>query len=135
MDVPFLDTNILLRHLAGDHPQLSPKATALLGRVERGDLTVRISDLVIFETVFSLQRAYRVPREQIVAALAPVIELPGILLPGKRQYQRVFELYTTTPLGFADCFHVVLMQRLGITDVLSFDTDFDRVPGILRKES
>ena len=31
-DLPFLDTNILLRHVVQDHPDFSPKATALLRR-------------------------------------------------------------------------------------------------------
>jgi predicted nucleic acid-binding protein len=30
MALPFLDTNILLRHLSQDHPDHSPRATALL---------------------------------------------------------------------------------------------------------
>jgi uncharacterized protein len=135
MATPFLDTNILLRHLRQDDPILSPKATAILERIEQGELSARTSDIVIFETVFSLQRSYRVPREEIAAALLPIIELPGIILPGKRQFRRVFDLYLTQSLGFADCYHVVLMQRSKLTEVLSFDTDFDKIPGIRRRES
>jgi predicted nucleic-acid-binding protein len=39
MALPFLDTNILLRHLREDDP-VSPKATSILSRVEQGDLQV-----------------------------------------------------------------------------------------------
>ena len=133
--MPFLDTNILLRHLRQDDPVLSPKATLILERIERGELSARTSDIVIFETVFSLQRSYKVPRDEIVAALLPILELPGILLPGKRQYRKVFDLYLTLGLGFADCYHAVFMQRAGITEILSFDTDFDKVPDVHRSES
>lgn len=48
---------------------------------------------------------------------------------------QIFALYLASPLGFADCYHVMLMHRLGITEVLSFDTDFDRIPGLRRRES
>jgi len=135
MALPFLDTNILLRHLRQDHPVLSPKATAILARIEAGELRVRTSDTVLFETVFALQRSYREPRARIAAALLPLLDLPGIVLPGKRRYRQVFALYCSSPLGFADCSHVVLMQRLGINEIFSFDTDFDRVPGLRRRES
>lgn len=130
----FLDTNVLLRHLRQDVPDLSRKATALIRRIETGDLLVRTSDTVIFETVFSLQRSYRESREQIAAALLPIINLPGVVLPGKRHYHAVFALYTSRSLGFADCYHVVLMRRLKLTEILSFDSDFDGVPGITRRE-
>ena len=135
MTLPFLDTNVFLRHLREDHPVFSPKATAIFERIERGELKVRTSDTVVFETVFTLQRAYNQPRDRIADALLPLIELPGIILPGKRLYRGAFALYRSATLGFADCYHVALMQRLGITEVRSFDTDFDRVPGINRRES
>ncbi|MBI4496522.1 MAG: PIN domain-containing protein [Chloroflexi bacterium] len=135
MALPFLDTNILLRHLRQDHPLLSPQATAILARIEQGELQVRTSDIVIFETVYTLQRSYQQPRDRIAEALLPLIDLPGIVLPGKRHYRKVFALYRASALGFADCYHVVLMQRLGITEVLGFDTDFDRIPGLQRRES
>ena len=132
MATPFLDTNIFLRHLCQDEPVLSPRATAILERIEQGVLEVRTSDIVIFETVFTLQRSYQQPRDRIATALLPLIELPGIVLPGKRAYRRVFELYTGGGLGFADCYHVVLMERLGIREVISFDADFDGIAGIQR---
>lgn len=135
MSLQFLDTNVFLRHLRQDDPVLSPKATAIFSRVEQGEFRVRTSDTVIFETVFTLQRSYKQPRDRIAEALLPLIEMPGIFLPGKRIFIKAFALYRTGPLGFADCYHVALMQRLGITEIFSFDTDFDHVPGIVRKET
>ena len=136
MTLPFLDTNIFLRHLREDHPTLSAKARAIFERIEGGELKVRTSDTVIFETVFTLQRSYNQPRDRIADALVPLIELPGIILPGKRLYRRAFALYRSSGLiGFADCYHIALMERLRITEILSFDTDFDRIAGIKRREA
>lgn len=135
MALPFLDTNLLLRHLRQDHPLFSPKASAIIQRIESGELVVRTADTVVFETVFSLQRGYKEPRERIAAGVLPLIELPGIVLPGKQLYRRVFALYVSRPLGFADCYHVALMERFRLTDILSFDTDSDGLPGITRRES
>lgn len=134
MPPSFLDTNILLRHLLQDNVSFSPKATAIIGRVEQGELTVHTTDTVVFEAVFTLQRMYRQPRERIAATLLPILDLPGIVLPGKRDYREVFGLYCSTSVGFADCYHAVRMRRLGITEVFSFDRDFDRLPGLRRRE-
>jgi predicted nucleic acid-binding protein len=84
--------------------------------------------------VFSLQRGYKLARADIARAVLPIIDLPGVILPSKRHYHRVFQLYCTRPLGFADCYHVVLMRRLRLKDVFSFDTDFDKISGITRHE-
>lgn len=132
--VPFLDTNIFLRHLRQDHPDHSPRATAYLARIEQGELRVRTADTVIFETVYTLQSLYHQPKAAIRDALLPLIELPGIELPGKRHSRRVFNLYVDRNLSFADAYHAILMERLKLHEVVSFDRDFDRVPGIRRME-
>jgi uncharacterized protein len=134
MATPFIDTNLFLRHLRQDHPEHSPRSTAYFAKIERGELQVRTTDLVIFEAVFTLQRTYKQPKAAIRDALLPLIELRGIILPGKRQYRRVFDYYVRLNISFADAFHAVMMSQLKITNVISFDSDFDRLPGITRSE-
>ena len=85
--LPFLDTNVILRHLLQDDPQQSPRSTAYLRRIESGDVQVRTADTVVFETVFTLQRQYKVPRLEVRDAVLPLLELPGIVLPGKRRFR------------------------------------------------
>ena len=36
--LPFLNTNLLLRHFTQDSPDLSPRASALMRRIEAGEL-------------------------------------------------------------------------------------------------
>jgi len=134
MAAPFLDTNILLRHLLQDDPDQSPRATAYLRRIEQGEVQVCISDIVVFETVFTLQRQYRRAKAEIAQHLLPLLELPGILLPGKRRFRRVFNLYVSLNLPFADAYHAALMEQLKLSEIATFDTDFDRVPGVHRIE-
>lgn len=134
MATPFLDTNILLRQLRQDHATFSPRATAYLARIEQGEIQVRTSDLVVLEVVFTLQRTYKLPKAAIRDAFLPLLELPGIILPEKHRYRRVFELYVEMNISFADAFHAVLMRQLKITEIVSFDAEFDRIPGITRRE-
>jgi predicted nucleic acid-binding protein len=123
---PFLDTN--------DHPDHSPRASAYLDRVERGELRVRTADTVVFETVHILERIMRQPKAKIRDQLIALLDLTGVVLPGKRRLRRAFTLYVDLNLPFADAYHAALAAGLGLTEVVSFDHDFDRVPGLRRVE-
>ncbi len=132
--LPFLDTNVFLRHLRADHPEHSPRATAYLERIERKELKVRTADTVIFEAVFTLERTYRQSKAAIRDALLPLIELPGIMLPRKRRLRTAFTFYVDLNISFADAYHAALMQEQRLTEVVTFDRHFDRIPGITRVE-
>src|SRR5919199_2489754 len=105
MSPRFLDTNVLLRYLTRDDEEKAQRALALLTRVERGEEKLVTSAMVIFETVFTLQHTYKVPRERIRASMGDIIAFPGLSLPAKRLYLRALELYATTRLSFADAYN------------------------------
>jgi len=130
----FLDTNILLRHLLQDIPHQSPRATALIARIETGEVRVRLTETVVFEAVFSLQRTYKRTPQAIREALLPILELPGVSLPRKARFRRAFALYVAEHLPFADAYHAACMSDLGLREIYSFDEDFDRIAGITRIE-
>lgn len=134
MALPFLDTNVLLRHLLQDVPDQSSRCTAYLQRIERGEIQVRTADTVIVETVFTLQRSYKILKADIAAALVPLINLPGIVLPNKRRFRTAFDLYLILNLPFADAYHAAVMRSLKLTEIVTFDQEFNRVPGISRQE-
>jgi predicted nucleic acid-binding protein len=134
MEEQFLDTNILLRHLLQDVPDQSARATELIRRIEAGEVRVHISDIVVFEVVFTLTRSYRQPKAAVRDAVLALLDLSGIVLPGKRRFHRVFDLFVGLNISFADAYHVVIMEQQKLTEVISFDRDFDRVAGIARVE-
>jgi predicted nucleic acid-binding protein len=104
-------------------------------RIRAGQLAVRTTATVVFETVFTLQSFYRVPRSVIRQSLGPLLALPGVRLRGKRRLRRAFDLYVSMRrLSFADCYHVAYMESQGLTELVSFDRGFDRIPTITRKE-
>jgi predicted nucleic acid-binding protein len=134
MSEPFLDTNIFLRHLLGDDPAQSPRATAYFQAIDQGLSRARISDIVIFEVVFTLERGYRRSKTEIQSAVLPLLDLPGIVLPGKRKFREVFRLYVEKNISFADAYHAVMMRKLELSEIVSFDRDFDRVSSVKRIE-
>jgi len=136
MTMQFLDSNILLRHLTKDDPQRGRACFAVIQALEQGTLSVWTSDLVIAEVVFVLsnKKTYNLSRERIRDLLLPLIGLPGLKLPHKRLYRRIFELYATLPVDYVDAYHVALMEQRGSTEVLSYDPHFDQVEGVKRRE-
>jgi predicted nucleic acid-binding protein len=130
----FLDTNVLLRYLTRDDEDKARLALALLTRVERGEEKVVTSPLVIFETVFTLQKRYGFPKEQIRDAVSDLLSLRGLELPNKSLYARALELFATENIPFTDAHTAAYMQSHGLTEIYSWDTDFDHIPGIQRVE-
>lgn len=106
----------------------------LLTRVERGEEKVITSSLVIFETVFTLQKFYKVPRASIKELILPFITLKGLQLPSKHIYHRAFDLYVTKNISFADAYNAAYMLAKEVPHVYSWDTDFDKIEGIIRQE-
>lgn len=130
-----LGTNVLLRHLPRDHLDHSARATALIVAIERGERAVRLTDTVLFEAIYTLEKFYGAPRLTIRDALSPILDLPGIVLPGKRVYASVFTLWLREPaLSFADCYQLCLARQLGLPAIISFDRKLNRLPDVARIE-
>ncbi len=137
MDLPFVDTNIIIRYLTQDDPDQSARAKQVLDQVAAGTLLVTTSETIIGELVLVLSspRLYDLPRDEIRYHLTAILSMRGLRVPHKRMYLRALELYATTPrLDFADALSIAHMERSKLTTILSFDTDFDGIPGITRRE-
>lgn len=130
----FVDTNILLRYLTRDDEHKAQRALNLLIKVEQGEEKVATSSLVIFETIFTLQNSYKVSRQQIRELILPIIALRGLHLPGKNTYYQAFDFYITKNISFADAYNAAYMLSEGISNIYSWDKDFDRIEGVMRLE-
>ncbi len=130
----FLDTNIFLRYLTRDNEQKARLALALLARVERGEEKAATSPMVILETVFTLQKRYQVPRERIRDSLGDIISMRGLELPNKRLYEHALDLYASKNISFADAFNAAYMRSQAVSEIYSWDTDFDQFENLVRLE-
>ena len=123
----FLDTNVLLRYLTRDDEEKAQ-------RVERGDEAVVTSPMVVFETIFTLQRYYRLPKERIRERVGDLLSLRSLHVPDKQVCQRALDLYVRHNVSFADAYNAASMHQRQMTEIYSWDTDFDKLPGITRVE-
>ena len=128
----FLDTNILLRYFTRSDPDKAAAARALLERVERRQEKVITSALVVFETVFTLERTYKVSKAQVRDMVGDILALPGVQLAGKRLCLQALELHANHNVSYADAYTAAYMASLQLSEIYSYDTDFDRLPGLSR---
>lgn len=131
----FIDANVFVRYLTGDDPLKAKQCLTLFQRVKRNEVTIITSEAVIAEVVYVLSsKIYRLPRNDIVARLRPLLTLPSLKLPYRSVFLRSLELYTHHAVDFEDCLTAAHMERQKITDIYSYDKDFDAITGIKRLE-
>lgn len=126
----FVDTNVLVRHLTGDPPDMAARATAYLARATEFLLT----DLVAAETVYVLESFYEAPRQQIATALRSLLSMRSVVTVDPALLLRAIEIYETDRIDFAEAYLVACAESTGIGRVVSFDRSIDRVGTVERIE-
>ncbi len=126
----FVDTNILVRHLTGDPPDLAARATAYL----RSEDELLLTDLVTAETVYVLDSFYGAPRHQVAEAVRSLVAFDPIVCVDPGLLLRAAEVYETDRIDFADAYLVACAESTGVGRIASFDRSLDRVASIERIE-
>ena len=103
-----IDTNIALRFLLNDVPSQSNKAKQVLSNPP-----IYLSDVVLTETVFVLEKSLGYPRRSVAALIGVLIAVPGLahsdhLLPA------VLKMYERKgSLSFVDCYAAIEAAMFG----------------------
>lgn len=130
-----IDTNILLRHMLQDHDDHSPRASALLLAVRKGQEKIFCPATVIFEAIHVLHGRAGLPRADIFWALNNLIELPNFVMAEQAVVIDALDFWTKqSPLDYADCYHLALTKELGMPEIYTFDRKMGRFPGVERVE-
>ena len=133
----FLDANIFLRYLVAGNERKSRDCLALFQRVQAGDEVVTTSEVIVAEVAYVLRsRAhYGLTPAEIGVRLKPLLALRGLKLDHKGACVRALEVWDAhATIDFEDALAVAHMERQGLTEIYSYDTDFDRIVGVARVE-
>lgn len=126
----FLDTNVPVRHLTGEPPELAARATAYL----QSATELLLTDLVAAETVYVLESFYEAPRHQVAEALRALLAFDSIACVDPALLLRAVEVHETAPIGFAEAYLVACAESTDVGAIASFDRSLDRVATIERIE-
>ena len=119
----FVDTNIIVRHLTGDPPELACHATRFLR--EAGELL--LADLIVAETMYVLESFYDVPRERVAELVRAVITFPAMVVTDEQLLLRAVEVYEMDRLDFAEAYLIASAEVSGVRAVASFDKAVGRI--------
>lgn len=126
----FIDTNVLIRHLTGDPPEMAARASAYLP----DERELVLTDLVAAETVYVLESFYETPREEVAQAVRSLVAFDSIICVDPALLLRAVELYETDRVDFAEAYLVACAESTGVGKIASFDRSIDRVDTIERIE-
>lgn len=133
-DVLLLDTNVLLRHLLQDSAGQAARATGLLERIEAGEFTAKMTAIAIAEMVWVFSGVhYGFSRDEIRQAIGELLSIPGLQVADAEAIRVALDTYAAHSVDFIDAYQAALAGSLGMT-IVSFDQDFDRIPGAARIE-
>ena len=134
----FLDTNVILRYLTRDDEAKAEACYRLFQRVKDAEEEVVTCEAIVTEVVYVLsspRAPYRLSHEEVRERLMPILTLRGLKLGQKRIYLHALDIYASSPfLDFEDALAIAHMARLGVTEIVSYDRDFDRIAGLRRVE-
>lgn len=126
-----VDTNILVRHLTGDPPDLARRATSYLADASE----IFLADLIAAEVVYVLESFYRTPRVQVAEAIRSLLAFRSVVCETPALLLRAVEVYEVERLDFAEAYLVACAEASEEgTVIVSFDKAIDRVKSVVRVE-
>lgn len=126
----FLDTNVIVRHLTGDPPELAQRASRLLAEADE----LLVPDLIVAEVVYVLESFYEVDRPRVAELARAIVTFPAITVLDEDLLLRAIEVYETDRIDFAEAYLVAGAERSGVNTIVSFDRSIDRAGTVHRLE-
>jgi predicted nucleic-acid-binding protein len=96
-----LDTNVLVRLLAQDHPEQTRKAHKLIREQCTESAPALVNLIVLAETVWVLERSYRIP--EICHALERLLQVREIEVQSPDEVWTALFAYREKGAGFSAC--------------------------------
>jgi predicted nucleic-acid-binding protein len=111
-----IDTNILIRFLTNDSPELSEKAVQILENNE-----CIITTLVLAEVVYVLTSVYKYEKDDLLP-LFEVMNMDNLVVEDKALNILALTRFCTTNLNFTDAW-ILARAEIEDTKVATFDKD------------
>ena len=126
-----VDSNIPMYLIGAAHPNREAARRALEEAVAAGESLC--SDAEVLQEILHRYSAIRRP-DDIDPAFDALLAVVDVVYPIERvDVERARRLLRTTPsMSARDAVHIAVMQGRDISRILSFDSGFDGIPGIVR---
>lgn len=134
-----VDTNVVLRFLTGEPPELAERARALFEAAAASAIELFLPAVILVEVGFVLHRVLRLERSRVATLLGSLGNTPGLVVEQREVIQRTLELFEGSAIPLADAYLAAYALIRGepwgapeLPAVVSFDRHFDTVAGLRR---
>lgn len=124
-----LDTNVLVRLLTRDDEEQADKARALFEAHADEDAALFVSDVVLAELAWTLDRAYGYDKADIVRTVKALADNATLGFESREVLRQAQALFAASKAGFADCLILAKAQAAGCSSLVSFDKALRGLPG------
>lgn len=114
-----LDTNVLLRLFDDTDAVQTGLARALMER--SGPQSLRITNLVVAELVWTLKRHYGQPRDRLVQILHQLLRMPQLVFEDRSAVMTASLWFQSGQADFADYLIAAANEEAGAHPTLTFD--------------
>jgi predicted nucleic-acid-binding protein len=121
MKTCFVDTNLFVRYLTDDDPEKADRVESLLGEASEGKVRLVTADLVLVELIWVLESSYNLKPAEIAPMIRTILATQGIEVINGALMAKVIDHYEGKNIDIMDGYIAVLMEKLNITDIYSFD--------------
>ena len=122
-----LDTNVVIRHLTGDPPEMAKRAARFLA----SEAELVLADVILAECVYVLESVYRIDRVAVAQLMRAALMLPTVSADVELLF-RALEVYEDDRLDFAEAYLVAAAEFTDVESIASFDKAIDRVSSVER---
>jgi predicted nucleic-acid-binding protein len=126
-----LDTNVLVRFLVEDDAAQLAKVRRLLQKTVESNSFCYISDVVMCELVWVLERSYKVRRAEIGRGLGSLLRANSLTFSSSERLARALEAYVAGRGDFADYLIREHARASGCEAVATFDGNLLKEPGFV----
>jgi hypothetical protein len=128
----FVDSNVPMYLVGAEHPHKNEARRLLEEAISRQE--VLVTDAKVLQEILHRYSALRRP-DAIPAAFEALVGVVEEVFPiERRDVERARDiLLRTKRLSSRDALHIAVMERYGVSTVLSFDAGFDGYPGLARR--
>jgi len=128
-----VDTNVLVRFLTGQPPEMAAAAKALVESADAGAVVLEVLPVIVAETVYTLESFYELDRKDVASKLLVFLQSRGIKAHERERVLDALARHRDHNIHFADAYLAAAAAELRLA-VASFDRDLDKLKDIRRFE-
>ena len=116
-----IDTNILVRFLVNDDPAQAQQVRQLFSAAEQQRETYFVPLLVVLESIWVLESAYQVGRNDLIEVFSDLLLLPVLEFEQREAVQAMLQAARNDPLDLPDLLIAKSALRSGCECIFTFD--------------